>query len=260
MPYVTIEGRALHYRDVGEGQPLLLLHGFPLTGASFWPQLDAPPKGMRLLVPDHRGFGQSAAGPGVTTMEAIAADALALLDALKLDRAAVGGVSMGGYAAMALVRLAPARVSSLVLIDTQGTADDDAGKARREATAKDIEANGMAPQAVAMLPKLLSPHASDDTRRRVEAMIRSVDPTGAAAASRGIAQRFDARELLSRFAGPALVVVGSQDVITPPAKATELAGLLAGSRLVELPGCGHLSNLEQPTQFNVALSEFLAYG
>lgn len=260
MPYVTIEGRALHYRDVGEGRPLLLLHGFPLTGASFWPQLDAPPKGVRLIVPDHRGFGPSAPGPGPTTMEAIAADALALLDALKIDRAAVGGVSMGGYAAMSLLRADPARVTALVLIDTQCTADDEAGKARREATAKDLEAHGMAPLAAGMLPKLLSLSAGDGLRRRVEAMIRSVDPVGAAAASRGMALRGDSKDILSRFAGPALVVVGTEDVITPVAKAKEIAALIAGARLVELPAAGHLANLEQPEPFNAALAEFLAFG
>ena len=260
MAYLTIDGRTLHYRDVGAGRPLLLLHGFPLTGNSFWPQLDAPPSGVRLLVPDHRGFGSSAPGPGITTMEAIAADALALLDALEIATAVVGGVSMGGYAAMALLRASPARVSSLVLIDTQCTADDEPGKARREATAKDIEANGMAAVAEAMLPKLLTAAAPDEVRRRVEAMIRSVDPKGAAAASRGMAARVDQKEILSRFAGRALVVVGEHDVITPPAKAKELAALISGSVLVELKGAGHLANLEQPQAFNTALGEFLAYG
>jgi pimeloyl-ACP methyl ester carboxylesterase len=259
MPYVTVEGRALHYRDVGTGKPLLLLHGFPLTGGSFWPQLDAPPPGHRLIVPDHRGMGQSAPGEGALTMEAIASDALGLLDALKLPTAIVGGVSMGGYAAMAMLRLNASRVSGLVLIDTQCTADDEAGQARREATAKDVEANGMSGLAQAMVPKLLSAAAPAELRQRVEAMMRSVDPKGAAAASRGMALRTDSKELLSRFAGPALVVVGDADVITPTAKAKEIAGLMSQARLVELKDAGHLANLEQPLAFNAALSEFLAY-
>ena len=259
MAYLTIGGRAYFYRDVGAGQPLLLLHGFPLNGASFWPQLDAPPKDVRLIVPDHRGFGQSARGEGPLSMEAFASDALALLDALKIPAAGVGGVSMGGYVAMALLRLDPARVSKLVLIDTQCSADDEAGKARREATAVELEARGMGPLVEAMMPKLLAARAPDEVRRRVEAMIRSVEPKSAAAASRAMAARADSREIVSRFAGPALVAVGSQDVITPPAKAKELAALMGGSRLVELEGAGHLANLEKPEAFNAALSEFLAF-
>ena len=212
-----------------------------------------------MIVPDHRGFGQSARGEGPLSMEAFASDALALLDALKISQTGLGGVSMGGYVAMALVRLDPARVSRLVLIDTQCGADDDAGKARREATALELEAKGMEPVVEAMLPKLLAAKASDEVRRRVEAMMRTVDPKSAAAASRAMATRGDSREILSRFAGPALVVVGTEDVITPPAKAAELAALLGGSRRVELEGAGHLSNLEKPEAFNTALSEFLAF-
>ena len=260
MPFLTIDKRAYHYRDVGSGRPVLLLHGFPLTGASFWPQLDAPPKGVRLLVPDHRGFGQSAGTGAVTTMEDLASDAIALLDALKLPHAVVGGVSMGGYAAMALLRLDPARVTGLVLIDTTCGADDDAGKARREATAKETEARGMEALVEAMMPKIISPRASDEVRRRVEAMIRGGDPKAAAAATRGMGARSDSREILSRFAGPALVVVGSDDAITPLAKAKEMAGLIAGSRLIEIEGAGHLSNVEKPEAFNAAFSEFLAFG
>lgn len=258
MPYLTIEGRAYHYREAGAGTPLLLLHGFPLTGASFWPQLDAPPEGVRLIVPDHRGFGQSARGEGALSIESYASDALLLLERLKIPQAAVGGVSMGGYVAMALLRLDPARVTRLVLIDTQCGADDEAGKAKREATAVELEAKGMGPLAEAMMPKLLAPGAPEEVRRRVEAMIRSVDPKGAAAASRAMAGRADSREILSRFSGPALVVVGSEDVITPLEKANELAGLLGGARRVSLEGAGHLSNLEKPEAFNAALSEFLA--
>ncbi|MBS1152577.1 MAG: alpha/beta hydrolase, partial [Myxococcaceae bacterium] len=118
---------------------------------------------------------------------------------------------------------------------------------------------GMGPLVEAMLPKMLAPKAPDEVRRRVEALMRSVDPKAAAAASRAMAKRADSREILSRFSGPALVVVGSEDVITPPAKAAEMAGLLGGSRQVVLEGAGHLSNLEQPEAFNAALSEFLAF-
>ncbi len=259
MAHLTIDGRAYHYREVGEGQPLLLLHGFPLTGASFWPQLDAPPNGVRLIVPDHRGFGQSARGDDALSMDAFASDALVLLDALQITRAAVGGVSMGGYAAMALLRLDPARVSKLVLIDTQAGADDAAGKARREAVAVELEAKGISPLVEAMMPKLLSKNAPEALRGRVEAMLRSADPTSAAAASRAMATREDSKEILSRFAGAALVVVGADDVITPRAKAKEMAELLEGScPLLEIDGAGHLSNLEKPEAFNHALSEFLA--
>lgn len=258
MPFVTIAGRALHYEERGQGTPLLLLHGFPFSSESFWPQLDSPPAGVRLLVPDHRGFGQSAPGDGVSTMEALADDALALLDALSIPHAIVGGVSMGGYVAIALARRDPGRVRALVLIDTQASADDEAGRARREAVAREVEEKGLAPLAEAMLPKLLAPTASDEVKARVDRMMRAQSPAATAAASRGMATRTDGRDILSRIGGPCLVVVGEQDVVTPPEKAKAMAALMPQARLEVIPGAGHLPNLEQPQAFQRALGAFLA--
>lgn len=257
MPFVTIAGRALHYEERGEGTPLVLLHGFPFSSESFWPQLDSPPSGFRLLVPDHRGFGQSAPGEGVATMEAMADDVLALLDALSIPQAIIGGVSMGGYVAIALTRRDPGRVKALVLIDTQSSADDDAGKARREAVAQDVEAKGLGPLAEAMLPKLLAPDAAAEVKTRVDRMMRAQSPAATAAASRGMALRTDGRDILSRFGGPCLVVVGELDVITPVEKANAMAALMPQARVLVLPGAGHLPNLERPDEFHRGVGAFL---
>lgn len=253
---IDLGGRRLAYRDVGSGAPLLLFHGFPFSSESFWPQLEAPPAGFRLIAPDHRGFGASALSEGPSTMEALAEDGIALLDALGLPTAVVGGVSMGGYVAMALTGLDPGRVRGLVLIDTQGGADDDAGKARREAVAADVLQNGVAGLVAGMLPKLLAPSAPSAVRDRVQAMMLAQAPAAVAAASRGMGTRTDSRSILARFANPAVVIVGELDPITPPEKAKVMADLLSGSTLVTIPGAGHLPNLEQPAAFKAALEAF----
>jgi pimeloyl-ACP methyl ester carboxylesterase len=253
---ISLKGRAYAWEERGEGTPLLLLHGFPFSSESFWPQLEAPPKGFRLIVPDHRGFGQSALGEGPATMEAMAEDALALLDALKVPAAVVGGVSMGGYVALALARLDPGRVRGLLLIDTQSFADDEAGKARREAVAQDVLQNGVAGLTAGMLPKLLAKTSPAAVRARVEAMMLRQDPKAVAAAARGMALRTDAKDLLARFAGPTLVIVGAEDVITPPEKAQVMAQLVTGARLEVVPGAGHLVNLEQPEVFGKLVEAF----
>ena len=135
MKTVDVAGAKVAYQRVGQGEPLLLLHGFPFTSESLWPLLEAPPRGLELIVPDLPGFGQSAPLSGPTlTMEAIASWALGLLDALGLTTCHLGGVSMGGYAALALTRLDPSRVRSLTLVGSHPFADDAAGVARREAT------------------------------------------------------------------------------------------------------------------------------
>ncbi len=257
MSVLRHQGATLHYREAGQGLPLLLLHGFPLTSDSFWPQVEALSGKFRLIIPDHRGFGESEGGDQPTTMDAIAWDALAILDALAVPTAVVAGVSMGGYAALALTRLDPGRVKALVLIDTQVGADDTAGKAKREETAKAVEQKGMAVLVESMMPKLLGPGAPPEVRARVEKAIADNSPKGAAAALRGMALRPDSREIVARFAGPILVMVGAEDVITPRANAEEIAGLNARAQLVELPGAGHLSNLEAPEAFNRALEDWL---
>lgn len=257
MPSISIADRPYFYEDRGEGVPLLLLHGFPFTSQSFAPQLASPPKGVRLLVPDHRGFGQSGFVPGISSMESMAEDALALLDALKIGSALVGGVSMGGYVAIALTRLDPGRVSGLLLIDTQSSPDDEAGKAKREATAQDIEKNGVGGLVDGMLPRLLTSQAPAELRASLEAMMRAQTAQAVASAARGMATRTDGKDILSRFSGPCAIVVGEHDAITPVEKAKAMQALVGDSTLDVIAGAAHLPNLEQPAAFSAVLERFL---
>jgi pimeloyl-ACP methyl ester carboxylesterase len=235
---------------------VVLLHAFPLSGEMFQPQWAALSGRARFIVPDLRGFGQSDTGPSPSEMGSLADDVLALLDHLGIDSAVVGGVSMGGYASLALLRNDPGRVRALVLADTQTSADDAPARERREITAREVLASGP----TALLPsadRLLGPSASPELRARVSAWIVAGSPEGFAAAQRGMALRPDARDILARFGGPVLVLVGTDDVLTPPAKARAMADLVPGAELVEIPGAGHLANLEQPAAFNAALVRFL---
>ncbi len=258
MPSISISGRTYFYEDRGEGEPLLLLHGFPFSSQGYWPQLEAPPKGVRLIVPDHRGFGQSAPGEGVATMDAMADDALTLLDALKLPSAFIGGLSMGGYVAIALTRMDPGRVRGLLLIDTQSLPDDEAGKARREATAVDVEQHGVGGLVDGMLPRLMAAGVDPTVKARVERLMRAQSPQAVAAASRGMALRTDGKDILSRFAGPCTIVVGAEDVITPVEKAKVMHELVGGSTLEVIAGAGHLTNLERPAEFGALVERFTA--
>jgi pimeloyl-ACP methyl ester carboxylesterase len=236
---------------------VLLLHAFPLSGAMFEPQVADLSGQVRLVLPDHRGFGQSGLGEGPSTMEQLAEDALLLLDHLGIGAAVVGGVSMGGYAALALLRRDPGRVRALVLADTQMAADDEPARVARQTLAADVLRLGTEVLVERQLPRLLAPSASQALRARVAQMVRTTSAAGAAAALRGMALRADSRDMLSRFGGPVLVLVGADDVLTPPAKARAMAELAPDATLVEISGAGHLANLEAPESFNRALSKFL---
>jgi pimeloyl-ACP methyl ester carboxylesterase len=257
MGFLTARGVRLHYRDAGTGLPVLLLHAFPLSSVMFEPQVAALSGRARFICLDHRGFGESSVGEGPSTMEQLAEDALLLLDHLSIDAAVVGGVSMGGYASLALLRRDPGRVRGLVLADTQMGADDETARAARETLAQDVLLHGMDVLVERQLPRFLGASAPETLWASVAATIRANPPEGAAAALRGMALRTDTRDILSRFSGPVLVVVGAEDVVTPPEKARAMAKLAPEATLVEIPGAGHLANLESPELFNTALWKFL---
>jgi pimeloyl-ACP methyl ester carboxylesterase len=256
MGFFSARGIRLHYRDTGTGLPVLLLHAFPLSGAMFDGQVAALSGVARFIVPDQRGFGQSGLGEGPTTMESLAEDALLLLDHLGIAAAVIGGLSMGGYASLALLRQDPGRVRGLILADTQMGADDEPARALREALAQDVLGTGMEVLVERQLPRLLGADAPDELRARVAAIMRANPPAGAAAALRGMALRADNRDMLARFSGPVLVLVGAEDVVTPPDKARAMSRVAADATLVEIPAAGHLSNLEEPESFNKALEHF----
>ena len=194
------------------------------------------------------------------TMEAYAQDVIALMDAQGIQRAVVGGLSMGGYVAMAIAERFPERIEALLLINTRSTADTEEGKAAREATAQRALQDGMNTIARAMLPTLLS----ETTRRerpgigkQVERMIARQDPDAVAAASRGMALRPDRTAALSRITVPALIITGEHDTLMPLPTSRMMAEAIAGSQLVILEEAAHLGNLEVPDRFNTVVRDFL---
>ena len=247
--------------QVGDGVPLLLLHAFPLSRRMWRPQLAGLADACRLLAPDLPGFGGSAPLPAaVCSMEDMAGAALGVLDALGLPSAVVCGLSMGGYVALALCERCPERVRGLVLADTRATADDAAGRQRRLAAALEAESRGPAALADTLVPRLLSARTREERPELVAWLRREIaaaPAAGFAAAQRGMAARPDRTALLRRLAMPALVVVGEEDELTPPAHSVELARQIPGARLVTIAGAGHLSNLEQPEAFNGAMRDFM---
>lgn len=255
-----IDGVEIEYDVRGEGAPLLLLHAFPL-GLFMWEaQVEALSAAHRVVRFDARGFGGSAAGDGPLTMERIADDGAALLDHLGIEKAVVGGCSMGGYAAFAFVRRHPQRLAGLILQDTRAGADTAEAKANRATLAAKVLADGASAAVEAFLPKLLG----ETTHRERLALVASVrerilgtPPLGIANALHGLAARADSRETLPTIAVPTLVLVGAEDVLTPPGEAATMAAAIPRARLDVIPGAGHLANLENPAAVNAALRAFL---
>jgi pimeloyl-ACP methyl ester carboxylesterase len=212
---------------------------------------------VHLICPDHRGFGSSAKANTTPSMESMALDVVQLMDALKLPRAIIGGVSMGGYIAMALLRLKPERVKGLVLLNTHPYADDAAGQHRRETTAQDLEKNGMALLVATMLPQMLSANAKPYDRARIEQIMRGVNPSAAAAATRAMGQRADSCTLLQNYTGPTLIVGGEDDAIVSLERTRAFAALSPKATVKILPNLGHLANIEAPGRVSEELERFV---
>jgi pimeloyl-ACP methyl ester carboxylesterase len=190
----------------------------------------------------------------------MASDVAALLDSIGVERAIIGGLSMGGYVTLAFYRLFPARVSALLLADTRAQADTEENKRIRAEQVKTIMAQGMKPIVDAMLPKLLHPETVSkrpEVVKRLRDMMHHTKPEGAAAALEGMAAREDQTELLLRVKVPTLIVVGKDDPITPLQDSQKMQERIDGSRLVVIENASHVSNLERPEEFNAALMTFL---
>ena len=244
--------------DAGAGWPVLLIHAFPLSAEMWRPQLDAVPQGWRYVAPDLRGFGRSPAGRRPPTMDDYAADLESVLDALEIETAAIGGLSMGGYVTFALHRRAADRFTSLVLADTKAEADTPEGREGRQRMSELVNARGVGAVADTMLPKLLSERSrSGDVAGVVRELIEANSVTGVDHAIHALMTRPDSSADLAALRLPVLVIVGEDDVITPPADSERMVRAAERSQLVVVPGAGHLSNLEAPAAFSTALANFL---
>lgn len=255
-PATGREPLVVGYEDKGSGPVLVLVHGHPFDRTMWAPQLAAFSATHRVVTPDLRGYGTSSVVPGVTLLGDFAADLAALLDHLGIRRFVLGGLSMGGQIAMECYRLFPERIAGLVLADTFPAAETDEGRARRNAMADRLLAEGMRGYADEVRDRMVAPYntAASETVHR---MMLAAPPEGAAAALRGRAERPDYRALLTGVAVPALVVVGRDDAYTPVADAEAMHAALPDSTLRVIEGAAHMPNLERPEEFNAALRAHL---
>lgn len=259
---VTVNGVELEWRERGEGDAILFVHGFPFNSAMWGNQLAGLPPGWRGIAPDLRGFGASEIGADpVFRMDLLAADLAALLDHLGIERVVLCGLSMGGYVTFEFWRQFGERVRGIILSDTRATADSPDTRRARHHLADRVRAEGPSPVINALLPKLLS---SSTTSSRpgvvsmVRAMMEETAPEAMARALLGMAARADADPLLSTIDVPVLVVVGTEDVITSRGQVEMLARAIRGARIEPIEAAGHLPPLEQPDEFNTHVSQFLA--
>lgn len=257
----VINGITMAYDDNGRGPALMLIHGFPLCRRMWHPQIKALVNaGFRVITPDLRGFGESDTPEGPYSMELFADDMVALLDHLGVEKGAVGGMSMGGYILFNLLERYAERIRGACFITTRANADDEAGRERRLALARDVLKFG--PQVAAdAFEKLLFAEESLVERPKlvgeVYGWMTANDSRGIAGGLLAMRERKDYTRLLGGFNVPALAIGAEGDKAAPPDNARTIAAGISGCRLAIIPYAGHMANLENPGAFNAALLEFL---
>lgn len=254
----SMSSAQINYTDIGQGRPLVLIHAFPTDLRLWQPQYELK-KHFRVITLDLFGFGGSEDTDGnAVTMPTYADEVKELLSRLHINKAIIGGESMGGYVALAFLQKYPEHVDGLILSGTQAAADTDEMKLKRESVAQDVLKNGTAELIEGFLPKALSESASPETKAFLLEILKSQRATGIASAVRGIALRVDTSGYLPLTDLPILIISGEKDAIIAPKKSNNMHVLAKNSKWVNIEGAGHLVNLEKPEEWNRAVISMFA--
>jgi pimeloyl-ACP methyl ester carboxylesterase len=245
------------YQDIGSGRPIVLIHAFPSDQRLWKPQQEGLKHKFRVITLDLWGFGQSFSVNGkAVTMTDYADEVAQLLTELHIDKAIIGGESMGGYVAMAFLEKYPQRVNGLILSNTQSISDSEEAKAKREVTAADVLVNGTSGLIEGFIPKALSDNAPDEMRDYLRHILQEQSPLAVASALRGMALRSNLSVLLANSELPILILTGDKDTVISPSQSEAMHLLAKNSKLVMIANAGHLSSLEKPEEWNCAVENF----
>lgn len=253
-------GLTVAYDEVGSGSPFVLLHGFPHNRSLWAPQTSALVEHGRCIAPDLRGFGESGRD-GPYSMEQYAEDTIGLLDYLGIEKAVIGGLSMGGYVALAIWRARPMLVRGLVLADTRASADSPEARDRRGEMILLAKERGASAVANAQITGMVGASTRAHNPAMVEGlhqMLAGAPVEGIIGALQAMMDRPDSTDLLPTIDVPTLIIVGEEDALTPVKDSRAMHEAIPGSRLEIIPGAGHVSNMEKPAAFNHVLGEFLS--
>lgn len=222
---------------------IVWIHGFPLSSAIFEPQRSIRGASHHMIdLPS-----------SLSSMDAYAKWVLEHAP----QKAVFAGLSMGGYIAFAIARMAPQRVAGLILIDTRETADTPEAKKGREELIEKVKEKGSSVVVDSMLPKMLTPAAPAALVDKTRGIMATRPKEFVLNALRAMSDRPDSTDLLPTITVPTLVIVGSQDTITPPPDAERMARSIPGAQLVRIEGAAHLPTLEKPEEVNRAVEEFV---
>lgn len=252
----------ISYTDEGPktAQSIIFIHGFPLNKSMWENQVEALKLSYRAITYDIRGQGNTNNGGDVYSIELFVNDLIGLMDALEIEKTILCGLSMGGYIALKAVENNPNRFNALILSDTNCSGDLPETITHRMRTIEIIEEGTVGKYADESLKKLFTAESFTANTALVESvreMIVNTSKPSLCKTLRALAEREETCSKLNTIMVPVLILVGSDDQITPPEAAQLMHEKIKDSTLHIIENAGHLSNLEKPGEFNNHLKKFL---
>lgn len=263
MPTLRANGVELYYESSGTGpETVVLSHGLLMSGDMFREQVRHLAPRYRVVVYDHRGQGRSGVAASGHDMDTLAADAAALVEALGAAPCHFGGVSMGGFVGMRLAARRPELLRSCILVETSADPEAPENVPRYRMLNWAVRLLGARAVADKVMPimfgkSFLADPARAELRAEWRGRFRAL-PRSIHRAVTGVIERRGVYQELPGIAVPTLVLVGEEDVATPPPRAERIQAAIRGSRLVRIPRAGHSSTIENPEAVNAAIDAFLA--
>lgn len=258
---ISLTNFDLSYNDVGEGNtPIIFLHGFPFDKTMWQVQLDALKSNYRLIACDIRGFGKSTDEESALSIDLFADDLILFMDKLAINKAIICGLSMGGFIALNAIKRFPERFEALILCDTQCIADTIEVKKKRYEIIEEIEKNGVTNFNEGFIKSVFHKDSIKNKKELVGQLRIVVFSNSKRIITQGLialAERSETCSTLNKIDIPTLIICGKADEVTPLAQSEFMNVSIKGSILQVIENAGHVSNLEQPNEFNKHLLPFL---
>lgn len=259
----SVNNHTISYNDYGpDGAPaIILIHGFPFNKSMWNKQVEVLIENYRVISYDIRGHGDSDTGTDDFSIGLFTDDLLGLMDFLKVEKAILCGLSLGGYIALNAIENFPKRFDALILCDTTCTADSPEVIKKRMETIDNIKEFELEQYAEDSLKKLFAPESFVTSKEKIAAvkeMIKKTSPQSISDTLLALTRRKETCDKLSDIHVPVLIMVGKEDKITPPAAARFMHKNIKGSILQIIEHAAHLSNIENPNEFNEHLVKFVS--
>ena len=264
MPLININQTSYYYEEHGCGEETLVFsHGLLWSGQMYHKQVEYFSKKYRVITYDHRGQGKT---EGTTTgydMDTLTDDTAKLILSLSPEKPVIfAGLSMGGFVGMRLAARYPSLVKKLILMNTSCDTEPKSNKPKYSLLNFFVKWLGIGAVVSQVMPIMFGKKFLEDKTRKEDRkywadQLKTCRKKYITKAVEGVINRSGISDELDKIKCPTLIIAGEQDVATTPEKSHKIHSLVKGSKMVIIPGAGHMSAIEEPEQINEEIQKFI---